>query len=290
MRRAATAAPTLLRRQAGPLRIEPWRIRLAYLWRHRRWPSLADPRSFTELVQTRKLHDRDARLPVYADKVAIKALVAERLGPDWVIPTLWHGDRLPVVAPWPMPFVVKARHGCNQTIVVRGDFVNWQAIRQRARRWTRKPYGRWLDEWLYRHIPPGLIVEPFIGEDDRLPVDYKFYVFAGRVEYVQVHLGRGHRHRWLVFDTAWNRVSSPTGDPDPVPPRSLDRMIAAAAIMAAGFDFARVDFYEVAGQPLFGEVTFYPGSGLDPFDPVSLDDQMGAHWLRARAEAPRPAG
>lgn len=263
--------------------IEPWRIGLTYLWRHRRWPSLAAPQRFTELVQARKLHDRDARLPVFADKVAVKALVAERLGPEWVIPTLWHGDALPVAAPWPMPFVVKARHGCNQTLIVRSPFVDWHAIRRRAERWTMKPYGRWLDEWLYRHIPPGLLVEPFVGEGGQLPIDYKFYVFAGRVEYVQVHLGRGERHRWLVFDRDWRRVSSPTADADPAAPTSLARMIVAAETLATGFDFARVDLYEVGGRPLFGEVTFYPGSGLDRFDPVSLDTQMGAHWLRAAA-------
>jgi len=214
--------------------------------------------------------------------VAVKALVADRLGPDWVIPTLWHGDRLPRFAPWPMPFVVKSRHGCNQTLIVRNEFTDWQAIRRRARRWAAKPYGRWLDEWLYAHIPRGILVEPFIGDGDQLPIDYKFYVFAGHVEYIQVHLGRGSRHRWLVYDRDWQRVSARADAAAPPPPVTLDRMIAAAETLGQGFDFARVDLYEVAGRPLFGEVTFYPGSGLDPFDPVSLDTEMGAHWLRAR--------
>jgi len=216
--------------------------------------------------------------------VAVKALVATRLGPEWVIPTLWHGDCLPTVAPWPTPFVVKTRHGCNQTLIVRSDFANWQDIRRRAHRWATRGYGRWLDEWLYRHIPHGILVEPYVGEGPCLPIDYKFYVFAGRVAYVQVHLGRGSRHRWLIFDRDWHRVSSPTADADPAPPQSLARMIAAAETLGEGFDFARVDLYEIGGQPLFGEVTFYPGSGLDPFDPVTLDTDMGAHWLSAASE------
>ena len=216
----------------------------------------------------------------------MKALVADRLGVEWVIPTLWHGERLPATAPWPTPFVVKARHGCNQTLIVHNALNHWQDVRRRTDRWSDRPYGVWLDEWLYRHIPRGLLVEPYMGVGDRLPIDYKFYVFAGRVEYVQVHLARGERHRWLVLDRDWRRVSSPTDDPDPPMPASLSRMIAAAETLASGFDFARVDLYEIAERPMFGEVTFYPGSGLDPFDPVSLDAQMGAHWLRAAMDDP----
>ena len=60
-------------------------------------------------------------------------------------------------------------------------------------------------------------------------------------------------------------------------------MIDAAELLGEGFDFARVDLYEIAGRPMFGEVTFYPGSGLDPFDPIALDTEMGARWLDAAA-------
>ena len=62
-------------------------------------------------------------------------------------------------------------------------------------------------------------------------------------------------------------------------------MVSAAAALARGHEFVRVDFYEAGGRPLFGELTFYPGSGLDPFDPVALDRVMGEHWRRARATA-----
>ena len=256
------------------------RIALTYRWRHGRWPSWAAPTLFTELVQRRKLLDRDQRLPLCADKVAVKDMVAATLGSDWVTPTLWHGEHPPAAAPWPRPFVIKARHGCNQMLVVReGD--DWAVARRRAARWTRRAYGVWLDEWLYRHIPRGLLVEPFVGGGDALPIDWKFYVFGGRVEFVQVHLDRGGRHRWIVLDRAWRRVSAPTTDADPRPPASLARMIEAAEMLARPFSFVRVDLYDVGGQPRFGELTFYPGSGLDPFDPPSLNGRMGAHWLAA---------
>ncbi|MGY2735460.1 ATP-grasp fold amidoligase family protein [Sphingomonas sp. UYP23] len=259
-----------------------WRIILTYWWRHGRWPQLDDPRTFTELVQARKLAGADSAMVRMADKLVVKRIVAEQLGIDWIIPTLWHGTALPPVPAWPVPFVVKARHGCNQTAFVFDDGADWANIRRCAAGWMRSAYGYWLDEDLYAGIPRGLMVEPFVGTPPVLPIDYKFYVFGGRVRYVQVHLGRGGRHRWILFDRQWQRVSSATADPDPAPPVTLREMIIAAERLSDGRDFVRVDLYEIDGRPLFGEMTFYPGSGLDPFSPVSLDAEFGALWLRAR--------
>ena len=263
------------------------RIGLTYLWRHRRWPDLRRPRRFTELVQQRKLEDRNPLLPVWVDKISAKQQAARLLGEQWIIPTRWTGSALPAGPPAPFPFILKASHGCNQNMVCH-DAADWRAARRRAAGWTRRAYGLWLDEWAYRALPRGYIVEPFLGSGDRLPVDYKIYVFGGHAVLVQVHLDRGRNHRWTLYDRAWTQVSMPDEAPSPAP-ANLDRMLAAAETLARPFDFARIDFYEIDGQPKFGEVTFYPGSGLDPFDPPELDRHIGALWLAAiagdRAEA-----
>lgn len=277
---AALAPPAIILHGALLARL---RIRLTYLWRHHRLPCLAHPRQFTEFVQHRKLYDRDPRLAAFSDKVAVKRIVADCIGDHWVTPTLWQGTTLPAEPIWPFPFVVKSRHGCKQRVFVRSVTEDWTAVRRRSQGWLTRHYGLWLDEWLYTQIPRGLLVEPFIGNDGQLPIDYKLYVFGGRVACVQVHLERETRHRWLLFDRDGTRLSSPTEDADPVMPRSLEQMIAAAEMLGQGFDFVRVDFYEINGVPRFGEMTFYSGSGLDPFDPPELDLMLGRLWAEARA-------
>lgn len=264
------------------------RVHLAYAWRHRRPLDLDDPQRFTELVQRRKLYGHDPRLPLLIDKVNAKRVVAQQLGEEWVTPTWWSGQTLPPEPCWPGPFVIKSRHGCNQRRFVRHGTENWAAIRRAAAGWMRRDYGFWLGEHGYRGIPRGLLVEPFVGNGGMLPIDYKLYVFHGQVSFIQVHLGREDDHRWLVFDRDWCRVSSLTADSDPSPPVSLMRMIEGAEVLGRGFDFVRIDFYEVGEQPRFGEMTFYPGSGLDPFDPPELDLMMGALWLRGYAAGSRP--
>ena len=42
--------------------------------------------------------------------------------------------------------------------------------------------------------------------------------------------------------------------------------------------FVRVDFYDVDGKVYFGELTFFPGSGLEPFNPPEWDEKMGG-WV-----------
>lgn len=280
MKPAASSRPTL-----GAL----FRLHLIYGWRHGRLLRLTKPERWSEWVQWRKAFDHDPRQPLLQDKLRVKRHVAELLGPEWVTPTLWHGSLLPETPPWPAPFVVKARHGCKQTRFVREASADWPEIRRAAARWMQRRYGFWLDEWLYRDIPRGLIVEPFVGSRGVLPIDWKIYVFGGRPVAVQVHRNRETAHNWVLFTPDWRRLTAPDGLPDPVPPQSLSRMLAAAALLGEGFDFLRADFYEVDGVPKFGEITFYPGSGLDPFKPDGIDHWLGATWREARDRGARLA-
>jgi TupA-like ATPgrasp len=268
-----------------PNRSAKARTVLTYFWRHGRRPDLASPKRFTELVQWRKLHVRDARMSAFADKVRVKRHVADVLGEGWVIPTLWSGRTMPAAFDWQSPCVFKSRYGCNQILFLRKPPHDYDALRKHGDGWTSKRYGYWLDEWLYGEIPRGILLEPYIGEANVLPIDYKFYVFGGRVTHIQVHLDRGSRHRWILFDRDWRRVSSASADADPARPRSFNVMIDAAELLGRGFDFVRIDLYDIAVGPKFGEMTFYPGSGLDPFQPAALDTTLGGLWRRAMTDA-----
>lgn len=254
------------------------RVPVTYLWRHHHWPDTRSPLLYTEWVQWRKLHDRDHGLAKLTDKLFAKEFAAIQVGDEFIIPTLWQGTKLPDLPPWSFPFIVKANHGCRQFVVVRSAS-DWQRARSSAPSWLESRYGYWLDEWHYSQARRMLIVEPFIGPADALPIDYKFYVFDGGVRCIQVHLGRASHHRWYQFDPDWNLLSASTDGEDIPPPGSLSRMLKAAETIAAGRDHLRVDFYEWEGNPLFGEICLFPGSGLDRFHPVSLDTLLGSYWI-----------
>ncbi len=258
------------------------RIQATYRVKQGRFADLKTANRFTELVQLRKLHDRDPRMIERSSKLASKRIVADTLGDEWVIPTVWSGARLPRKNPFTAPTIVKSSHGCNQYAILRDppSALRWQILRKQAAHWMRGPYGYWLDEWCYRDVPVGLLAEELVGDVQSLPVDYKIYVFDGRATHVQVHLDRAGGHKWILHDRDFNKLV-PDQAGSPQKPESLGAMLEAAEELARGFSFIRIDFYEVDRKPLFGEFCFYPGSGLDPFAADWIDFELGRLWKAA---------
>lgn len=262
-------------------------VSLSYAVGHGTFPRLENPTTFTEKIQARKLYERDERLPRLADKVLVKAYVEAKLGPAWVVPSLWHGRSLPPPSArtWPAPFVVKANNGSSTNYFVRRDAdKDWRKIEALCECWMAAPNRAPLGEWAYLQIAPQILIEPFVGIGDALPWDYKLMVFDGRVEFIQVDTGRATVHRRTFFDRDWARqpfeLKYPA-EPAHIPrPASLEAMIRGAEALAAGFGFVRVDLYEIDGRPLFGEMTFYPDSGTGRFRPRAHDERWGRLWPR----------
>lgn len=263
------------------------RINYHYLRTVGRTPDLENPRTFTEKVQKAKLTWRSPRMVALADKVEAKKVVAGLLGEQWVTPTLYAGTALPPAAErnWPLPYVLKCNHRSGGNHFIHGPEQDWPRIEGEIARQLSRPYGRRLAEWVYTQITPQVLAEPFIGKSES-PPDYKLHVFGGRFGFTSLNwnrFGAGGVNR-AVFDRNWKRLpfvmnscGAYAGDDLPPRPASYDEMIAGAELLASGFPFARVDLYEIDGKPRFGEVTFYPQSGLFRL-PRQYDLEIGSLW------------
>ena len=53
-------------------------------------------------------------------------------------------------------------------------------------------------------------------------------------------------------------------------------MEALAESLATVAPFVRVDFYNVSGKIYFGEITFFPASGVGPFTSEIWDEKLGS--------------
>ena len=58
-------------------------------------------------------------------------------------------------------------------------------------------------------------------------------------------------------------------------PASFETMLRLATQLSQGIPLVRVDFYSVNGRIYFGEYTFYPGDGFEPFEPEIWDRKLG---------------
>jgi hypothetical protein len=261
---------------------------------------LVFPRTHSEWVHHYKFLRRDPWLPTLTDKIEAKRFIAERVGEEYVIPTYWHGRRLPgrrARREWPRPFFIKAAHGCHQNIEVRATGrVPWARIERQVRHWLGTTYGERGGEWQYARIPRRVIVEKRIGDPGALPDDFKFWVYQGRVHYVHWFTDRGlPTYGGRIVDRDWSEqfrsVSHRTHERHPPRPESLDTMIWIAETLGKGFRFVRVDMYEVDGHPFVGELTFTPSAGFHTLAPDRTDFELGMLWRkppRERFPATRP--
>lgn len=55
-------------------------------------------------------------------------------------------------------------------------------------------------------------------------------------------------------------------------PVNLNNMITIAEKLSDGFEFLRVELYNVKGKIYFGELSFYPASGMGAFVPEEWDE------------------
>ncbi len=248
------------------------------------------PRTLNEKLNWMKLHVRDPRQRIAADKVAVRDLVRERAGEDCLIPLIRTYSRAADIhlEELPRSFVLKVNHGSGQNWIVRDKTREEECrIVRQFREWMVTNHSAVSREWPYKGMRPLIVVEELlVDEGGGIPCDYKFHCFHGKVAVIQVDLDRETAHRRNFYDLDWNpqpfiwteweggRPLWPNGRAVPRPER-LPEMIRLAQTLAEGFPYARIDLFDCRGKVFFGEITFYHGGGFERFDPPEFDLRLG---------------
>jgi hypothetical protein len=247
-------------------------------------PNFRNPETFNEKVNWRILNDRRQLLEFSCDKLAMKEHVRALDIPRVRIPrTVWVGDNVRQLVDVGLPehWVLKPnnRSGLVYFGHERPDVESLVTITQS---WSRSVQADDMHEWAYSKARSTLLVEELIGKPNSPPADYKFFVFSGKVEAVQVDVDRHSMHQRRYYLPDWSPLEVSGGNhplaPIEAPPTNLAEMISVAEEIAYSFDFMRVDLYSVGGATVFGELTPYSGSGLDRFIPESFDIELGRRW------------
>ena len=88
---------------------------------------------------------------------------------------------------------------------------------------------------------------------------------------------------WNLQEFVGMNPKGKNSDVFPTKPSNFDEMVSVASILACGFEFVRVDMYEINNKVYFGEMTFTPGSGIGKFNPEQWDKKLGDLWGYLRA-------
>ena len=250
---------------------------------------LKNPKTFNEKLQWLKIYDRKPEYTTMVDKFAVKQFVANMIGQEYIIPTLgvWnHFDEIDF-AKLPEQFVLKCTHDSGGLVICKDkSSFDRKAAREKIERCLRRNYYWSGREWPYKNVPPRIIAEKFMQDDFAQDLqDYKLMCFNGKVKATFVCSDRFSKEglRVTFYDTDWKRMPFqrhyPASETEIPKPKSYEEMVSLAETLAKEIPFLRVDFYEIKGKPYFGELTFYPGSGLEEFTPESADRMLG-DWIK----------
>jgi hypothetical protein len=198
------------------------------------------------------------------------------------------------VKAWLQPYfgcrlVVKPTHSC-EAILYLDRAISDDALAHFVR-YSKKNFFHIRRETQYRNLEHKLIVEENIAPATGLN-DYKFSCANGRVLNGRVDIGRfTAQHRRALFSVPdFGIIPVRYGGleiPDRIePPKHLAEMINIASDLSRGFDFVRIDLYDIDGGVYFGEFTFTPCAGSSNYSDEGYAIEL-AKQLRASA---RPDG
>lgn len=255
------------------------------------WIDWKNPKTFTEKIQWLKVHNRKPEYTTMVDKYAVKQYVADRIGKEYIIPTLEVWDR-PEDIDWnslPDRFVLKTTHagGGNGVVICKSkkSFNQKEAIEKLTKSYNSSNYSCFR-EWPYKNVPRKIIAEKYMEGNPTTLVadlsDYKFFCFNGEPKYCQVIRDRRSKETIDFYDMEWNHQEfvglNPVARNGLMPvarPECLQDMIEVCRKLSEAISFLRVDLYLIEGKIYFGEMTFFPASGFGKWSIVEIDSKMG---------------
>lgn len=266
-------------------------LQLQYRIKTGRKLNLKNPRRYTEKLQWYKLYYKDPRMVQCVDKYDVREYV-ESKGLGHILNTCYGVfDRVEDIDfdLLPEQFVLKDTLGSggNSVILVKSKKnMDLAAVKAQLRKWVNENHrirsgGR---EWpYYSGKKHRILIEKYLAKPDGDLPDYKFFCFNGRVEYIYFmrNYTENHANGELgFFDRNFQLVPAYRTDFHPIleqpnKPEQFGKMLQIAETLSSDFPHVRVDFFNLHGEIVFGELTYTMASGYMLFEPDEFDYTLG---------------
>lgn len=234
---------------------------------------LDNPQTFEEKLLYLKIKNyiHNPTVIQCADKVAVREYVSKNGYGHLLNDVIGVYDRVEDI-PWqqlPDQFALKWNFGATYNIICDDKSqLDISEAQKLLKRWGKQKY--WLDysEMQYKYCPKQIICEKYLDtKQGFLPYDYKLYCFNGKVKAILFIMDRDNNKKGGFFSPEWTYLGPASKDYrgfdiTPEKPYSLDVMLECAEVLAKGFPFVRVDFYQCGDRAIFGEMTFTPAGGI----------------------------
>ena len=264
-------------------------IKIEYRNRMRKKLNLKTPQTFNEKLQWLKIYDRKPIYTTMVDKYEVKNYVADKIGDEYIIPTLGVWDSFDEIDFDALPdqFVLKCTHDSGGLVICKDKSkLNKEKAKKKIELSLNRNYYYHGREWAYKDVKPRVIAEKYMEDKNSKDLkDFKFFCFDGKAKAMFIatdRFTRGVETKFDFYDMNFEHLPFTNGHPNAEcvieKPKHFEKMKELAEILSKGIPQIRVDFYEIDDEVYFGELTFFHWSGMVPFVPEKWDYKFG-DWI-----------
>lgn len=254
--------------------------------------NLKHPKTFDEKLWWLKINYRDSLMTDCTDKIKVRDFVKSKglnhiLNEIYGIYTSFEEINFKKL---PKEFYLKTNQSSATNMYIKNvDNMNISDIKKRMELYLKKNHYSLSREWNYKDIEPKIFAEKVIKSRHGL-IDFRFFCSYGKVKGLTVDIDTADEKgehsteaKRNVYDENFNlmdvRLTRPRFDNSTFSmPENINEMKRYAEILSETFPFCRVDLYNVEGNILFGELTFFHQGGINRISPLSYQLTLG-EWI-----------
>lgn len=275
------------------MKLIPWQLRdyIRFYKIYGKAPNISNPKTLNEKILYRKKHQSQNPLfTLLADKYLVRQYVEDKIGSEYLINLVDVVDSMDVgkvilnIDDY-KGCVIKPNHASGRVYIVPSEVSEQDLakLEKTMKKWMSTDYSKRHGEMQYRDIERKILIEEFIGDRDTLPIDYKIHLFKkSYAEYnyvIEVLTNRAENEMRSTFFV--NNLEDAYLGHYEINKHEKEILIEAINLsktLLDDLDYARIDWYIIKEQLLFGEITLTPFAGLDKNLKGDLDSIMGNFW------------
>lgn len=245
---------------------------------------LKKPKTFNQKIQWLKLHNTNPRYTQMVDKYAVREIIKNEIGEEYLVPILGTWDSFDEIDFEKLPdqFVLKANHDSGSVVICKDKSTfDINTARKKLTKSLKQNYFYNGREFPYKNIKPCIIGENYMVDESGSELkDYKFFCFKGEPKVMFVASDRFAEIKFDFYDMEFNWLPFSTGihlttQKQIIKTDAHKKMIDLASKLSQGIPHVRVDFYNINGKIYFGEFTFHHDGGVVNFYPKDWDRILG---------------
>lgn len=258
-------------------------MHIDYLRGYKRILNLKNPKTFGEKIQWIKIYGGLEDYSQLVDKYSVRNIIKSKIGEKYLAKlygVYYNADDIDFEK-LPNRFVLKCTHGCGYNLICKDKtMLSIEETRAILHKWMNEEFYKNAKEIQYKNVTPTIICEEYLEDNQGKLLDYKYFCFNGKPEFIEVVSDRGNDTRADFYTTNWEKINLRTkfknSNSNIESPKGLELMTELAEELSRDYPFVRVDFYNVDGRIIFGELTFTPGGGVSKFRPIEKDIEIAS--------------